>query len=154
MDYLIYKAEIETQRKKGMDSKGGKEGGMSWETGVDTCTLLTDDVCTTGNEREPAVQHRELYSVLRGGLNEKQIPQRGDACIYMDFPGGSDSKDSTCTSGNLGSIPRLGRSPGGGRGNPLQYSCLENPHSQRNLVGYNTRDREESDMTELLSSEA
>ena len=44
---------------------------MSGETGVDTCTLLTDDVCTTGNEREPAMQHRELYSALRGGLNEK-----------------------------------------------------------------------------------
>ena len=35
-----------------------------------------------------------------------------------------------------GSIPGLGRSPGGGQGNPLQYSCLENPHGQRSLVGY------------------
>ena len=34
------------------------------------------------------------------------------------------------------SIPRLGKSPGGGHGNPLQYSCLENPHGQRSLVGY------------------
>ena len=37
---------------------------------------------------------------------------------------------------DLGSIPRLGRSPGGGPGNPLQYSCLENPHGQRSLAGY------------------
>ena len=37
--------------------------------------------------------------------------------------------------GNLGSIPGLGRSPGGGHGNPLQYSCLENPHGQRRLAG-------------------
>ena len=51
-------------------------------------------------------------------------------------PGGSDSKESTCSEGDLGSIPGLGRSPGGGNGNPLQYSCLENPHEQRNLVGY------------------
>ena len=36
---------------------------------------------------------------------------------------------------DTGSIPRLGRSPGGGHGNPLQYSCLENPHGQRSLVG-------------------
>ena len=42
------------------------------------------------------------------------------------FPGGSDSKESACNAGDLGSIRGLGRSPGGGRGNPLQYSCLEN----------------------------
>ena len=35
-----------------------------------------------------------------------------------------------------GSTPGLGRSPGGGHGNPLQYSCLENPHGQRSLAGY------------------
>ena len=40
----------------------------------------------------------------------------------MGFPGGSDGKES-----NLGWIPGLGRSPGGGHGNPLQFSCLENP---------------------------
>jgi len=43
------------------------------------------------------------------------------------FPGGSDGKESTCNVGGLGSISRLGKSPGGGHGNPLQYSCLENP---------------------------
>ena len=50
-------------------------------------------------------------------------------------PGGSDDKESTCNAGDLGSIPGLGRSPGGGHGNPLQYSCQENPHGQRSLVG-------------------
>ena len=45
----------------------------------------------------------------------------------MDFPGGSDSKVSAYNVGDPGSIPRLGRSPGEGNGNPLQYSCLENP---------------------------
>ena len=43
------------------------------------------------------------------------------------FSGGSDSKESACDAGDLGSIPGLRRSPGGGNGNPLQYSCLENP---------------------------
>ena len=52
----------------------------------------------------------------------------------MGFPGGSVGKESACNAGDLGSIPGLGRSPGGGHGNPLQYSCLENPHGQRNLV--------------------
>ena len=48
----------------------------------------------------------------------------------MGFPGGSDCKESACSVGDLGLIPSLGRSPGGGHGNPLQYSCLENPHGR------------------------
>ena len=42
------------------------------------------------------------------------------------FPGGLDGKESACNVGDLGSIPDLGRSPGGGHSNSLQYSCLEN----------------------------
>ena len=45
----------------------------------------------------------------------------------MGFPGGSEVKASACNAGDLVSIPGLGRSPGEGNGNPLQYSCLENP---------------------------
>ena len=45
----------------------------------------------------------------------------------LDFPGGSDSKVPAYNAGDPGSIPGLGRSPGEGNGNPLQYSCLENP---------------------------
>ena len=45
----------------------------------------------------------------------------------MGFPGASDGKESACNAGNLSSVPELGRSPGGGHGNPLQYSYLENP---------------------------
>ena len=44
----------------------------------------------------------------------------------MGFPDGSDSKEYACGVGDLGLIPGSGRSPGGGHGNPLQYSCLEN----------------------------
>ena len=44
-----------------------------------------------------------------------------------DFPGGSDGKASAYSAGDLGSIPGSGRSSGEGNGNPLQYSCLENP---------------------------
>ena len=51
------------------------------------------------------------------------------------FPGGSVGKESACNVGDLGSIPRLGRSPGGGHGNLLQYSCLENTHEQGSLAG-------------------
>ena len=51
----------------------------------------------------------------------------GDFDLHWGFPGGSDSQESACNAGHLGLIPALGRSPGGGNGNPLQYSCLENP---------------------------
>ena len=54
--------------------------------------------------------------------------------------------------GYLSSIPELERSPGGGHGNPLQYSCLENPHGQRNLAGYSPGSHKESDMTEGLGT--
>ena len=47
------------------------------------------------------------------------------------------------------SIPESGRSPGGGHGNPFQYSCLENPHGQRSLAGYSPWGHKESDTTEL-----
>ena len=53
--------------------------------------------------------------------------------LQWGFPGGSDGKESACNEGDLGLIPELGRSPGGGHGNPFQYSCLENPHG---LVSY------------------
>ena len=49
------------------------------------------------------------------------------ATIDLFFPGGSDSKASAYNAGDPGSIPGSGRSPAEGNGNPLQYSCLENP---------------------------
>ena len=70
----------------------------------------------------------------------------------MGFPGGSDGKASTCNAGDQGSISGLGRSPGEGNGNPLEYSCLENPHGQRSLVGYNPWGCKESDTTEQVST--
>ena len=47
--------------------------------------------------------------------------------LVMGFPGGSEVKASACNEGDPGSIPGSGSSPGEGNGNPLQYSCLENP---------------------------
>ena len=51
-------------------------------------------------------------------------------CLAVEcegFPGGSGGRECACNAGHLSLIPRLGRSPGGGHGNLLQYSCLENP---------------------------
>ena len=49
------------------------------------------------------------------------------AYCVLGFPGGSKGKESTCKAGDLSLIPGSGRSPGEENGNPLQYSCLENP---------------------------
>ena len=68
------------------------------------------------------------------------------------LPWCSVCKESACSEGGLGSIPGLGKSPGGGHDNPLQYSFLENPHGQRSLVGYSPWGCKESDRTEQLST--
>ena len=70
----------------------------------------------------------------------------------MGFPGGLEGKESTYNVGDLGSILGLGRSPGGGHGNPFQYSCLENPHGQRSQMGYSPWGCKELDTAEHLST--
>ena len=57
--------------------------------------------------------------------NKPVTPRRGIQKKGRGFPGGSDGKESACSVGDLGSNPGLGRSPGEGNGNPLQYSCLK-----------------------------
>ena len=64
--------------------------------------------------------------------------------------GGSGGKASACNSGDPGSIPGSGRSPGEGNGNLLQYSCLKNSTEQRSLEGYSPWGPKESDTTERL----
>ena len=68
----------------------------------------------------------------------------------MGFAHDSDGKESACNAGDLGLIPGLGRSSGGGHDNPHQYSCLEIPHGQRSLAGYSPWGRKELDITEWL----
>ena len=68
------------------------------------------------------------------------------------IPSGSDGKESAYNTGDLSSSPSLGRSPGGEHGNPLQYSCLENPLGQRSLLVYSTWGRKKSDTTDRLST--
>ena len=67
------------------------------------------------------------------GLGEGD--HRGDrlpTLVFLGFPGGSEGKESACSAGDLGSIPGLGRSPGVGHGNSLQYSGLGNVIAGRN----------------------
>ena len=62
-------------------------------------------------------------------MDESNIPKIDFAkeLLHLSSPSSSDGTASACNVGDLGSIPVLGRSPGEGNGNPLQYSCLENP---------------------------
>ena len=76
-------------------------------------------------DSEAVPKHRLFQEELAETLMEMEMQStRGT----QGFPGDSDGKESTCNVGDLGVIPRLGRSLGGGHSNPLQYSCLENPH--------------------------
>ena len=92
-----------------------------------------------------------------GRLSEKELFRFTEEIdtVVLALPVGlciSAGKESACNVGDLGSIPGLGRSPGGGYGNPLQYSCLENPHGQRSLADHSPRGRKELDTTERLST--
>ena len=71
--------------------------------------------------------------------------------LYKISPGGSDGKESACNAEDLGLILGLGRSPGGGHGNPLQYSCLESLQGQRSLAGYSPWGCKELDTAHTIS---
>ena len=65
------------------------------------------------------------------GHKKLDTTERMNWYLYMGFLSGSDGEESACSVGDLGSISGLERSPGEGNGNPLQYSCLEKPHGQK-----------------------
>ena len=93
------------------------------------------------------------YSCLRNPIDRESggLQSMGSQRVVHNvatkqgFPGGSDGKASACNAEDLDSIPRLGRSPGEGKGYPLQYCGLENS------MDYSPWGRKESDMTEQLS---
>ena len=82
-----------------------------------------------------------------GRLIEQAIESLNRPITNKGFPGGSAVKESTCNAGDAGSIPGSERSPGGGHGNPPQYSCLENPYGERSLEGCSPCCHKESDTT-------
>ena len=70
---------------------------------------------------------------------------------YLGFLGDSDVKESACSARDLGLIPGLGRSPGGGNGYPFQYSCLENSTDRQAWRTWGPWSRKKLDMTERLA---
>ena len=109
---------------------GGRYTFPGSSAGKESACHVGDPGSIPGSGRSPAE---------RGGLPTP---------VFLGFSCDSDSKESGCNAGDLGSIPGLGRSYGGGHGNPLQYSCLENPHGLRSLEGYSPWGCKEPDMTE------
>ena len=95
---------------------------------------------------QPAKKETPVWFLSREDpLRRDKLP----TSVYKDFPGGSDGKESACSTGD----PGLEKSPGGGHSNPLQYSCLKNPYGQKGLVGYSSWGCKELDMTEQLSTQ-
>ena len=94
-----------------------------------------------------------MWAVLgrREGKLSLTAPYFYTMLLHLGSPGGLDGKESACNTGGMGSIPGSGRSPGGGNGNILQYSCLENS-MERSLGGYSPWGHKESDMTQRLNS--
>ena len=77
--------------------------------------MITKKILVPQSQSSSPIMQYTILQVLFGPLHFNLVP------------GGSDGKASACNVGDLGWIPGLGRSPGEGNGNPLQYSCLENP---------------------------
>ena len=77
------------------------------------------------------VGHEEKQFLSRGYTEVQQTLPLQNMPLSIKIILSSYRKESACNAGDLGSIPGSGRSPGGGNGNPLQYSCLENPKDRR-----------------------
>ena len=92
---------------------------------------------TKGFQNRSCKRQRNVKSIIKGSsTSEEKVSSWERKAIFKflhqldlfkDFPGGSDGKASVYNAGDLGSIPGSGRSSREGNGNPLQYSCLENP---------------------------
>ena len=96
----------------------------------------------------------QMSQFFASGSQRGKIPWRRNRLptpVFLDFPGGSDSKESACNARNLGSIPGLGRSPG--EGHATHSSILPGEfHGQRSLGSYSPWGHKESDKTEQIST--
>ena len=100
--------------------------------------------CPLTDEKKQMGQNltMEYYSATKTNASESALMR------WMGFPGGLDGKASACNAGDPDSIPGLGRSPGEGNGNPLQYPWPGKFHGQRSLVGCSSWGCKESGMKE------
>ena len=106
---------------------------ISRETSRVTCKFTNWDLDAVASEKGADKVKRQMILVKPHSFFKLNW-----SIVALGFPGGSDSKESTCNVGDLGLIPGLGRPLEGGHGSPLHYSYLENPHGWRSLAGYGT----------------
>ena len=103
------------------------------------CFIVKHDLANPRGERKPIVfYHTTAYCVLDFFPNIPRFLPYSFFSIWrtsLGFPGSSVGKESAPRAGDPGSILGLGRSPGEGNGNSLQYSCLESPYGLRSLAG-------------------
>ena len=105
-----------------------REGG--WETGCRGCTLVGQQPQDQRAIVGVAMARYWWCSCSQLYRNQRFEILGGTPFLFLSAWSGSNGKESSCSSRNLGLIPESARSPGEGNGNPLQYSCLENPHRQ------------------------
>ena len=89
-----------------------------------TCLLFIASLVAQLVKNLPIMQETQVGFL---GWEDPWRRNRLPTPVFLSLPGGSVGKESACNAGDLASIPGWERSPGGGHGNPLQYSCLENP---------------------------
>ena len=131
-----------------MEGPGRLQSMGSWRVGHDWVTSLSCIGEGNGNPlqgsclenpRDGGAWWAAVYGVTQSKTRLKRLSSSSSSKPFiLGFPSGSDGEESTCNVGDLGSIPGLGRLPGEGKGYPLQYSGLENPHGQRSLAGYSS----------------
>ena len=101
------------------------------------------------NPRDSGAWWGAVYGVAQSRTRLKRLSS-GSSRHPMGIPGGASDKEPTCQ-WRRRKRPGLGRSPGGGHGNPLQCSCLENPRDRgESQVGYSPWGHRELDMTEMI----
>ena len=117
--------------------------------------LCSDNWERNSHQRGPTQPLRREYWAKMLLLLEANMPEQGRYCSWLKVTRTSqvalvvkNPPDNAADITDEGSIPGSGRSPGGGHGNPLQYSCLENRHGQRSLAG--PQDHKESERTEAI----
>ena len=99
---------------------------VPWSKSLTNMNLDDDSVCSRAWLRASSSLAKTLGEISIPKMQCSWLDILAKARVTEGFPGGSEVKVSACNSGDLGSIPGSGRSPGKGNGNPLQYSCLEN----------------------------
>ena len=136
--------------KKGISSNN-KISDLTWSASKENMSLLGRLTMGLDFVSKPASAQQENKLSEHQRISHTCSNTNGPRDYHhQGFPGGSDGKESAHNAGDPGSPPGLRRSPGEAHGNPLQYSCLENPLGQRSLLGYSPWGRKELDTTEQI----